>query len=112
MEIIIEDNLLYKEAMRQMQRQWFLLERRDGESFTALEKRVKTTRKTIRKVLGSEYITNDLQESGTNCLFCGSEENVEIHHTYGRTKNETIYLCRHCHRKFHGLNKRFNNKQD
>lgn len=114
MEIIIEDNLLFKEAMRQMEKQWFLQERRDGERGVAFAKRINTTRVTINRVLGINSVhrkTSHRIQDMCRCEFCNTNEDLQVHHVYGRKVNETTYLCIHCHRKFHLLERRFNRRQ-
>ena len=112
MEIIIDDGLLYKDAKNQMQKRWLLKERWEGESYKGLERRLQINRTTIRKLLGPSFEAenNAKQELTTGCVFCGTKEEIVIHHIFGRMKTKTIYLCNPCHIKFHGLNKSYNSQ--
>lgn len=56
------------------------------------------------------YREKALEEHGEECINCGAEDGIEVHHLNGDREDNNIAnlvpLCRHCHRRLHreGLN--------
>lgn len=52
-----------------------------------------------------------LKVRGEQCEICGSQSNLQVHHTHYRTDakaweyncNEVMVVCRDCHQKLHGI---------
>ena len=110
MNITIPDDLIFKDATKEFQKKWLDKEEREGESLSMFAKRIGVERSNLYKVFKK---LNKLPESIKQskkivCLFCDSTKNLEAHHIEGRKNgDQTLFLCDHCHYKFHFLNRMY-----
>ena len=102
MKIIIEDHLLYKEAVRRLKKQWLLQERYKDESNGRFAKRIGIERSNFLKLVRILESAKDAKhiKQVTGCVFCSSNKDIEFHHIYGRSRDNTTCVCSSCHKKF------------